>query len=85
MARNMALRDAMSKHSTNRKEKSPKMANGNKSSKFSELDPIRKDPNGRKSVHFTKILTNGVFEKHRATYMGKPNNRQFHLSTKVVK
>ena len=35
--------------------------------------------------HFTKILTNDKFEKHRDTDMGKPNNRQYHLSTKVIK
>jgi hypothetical protein len=43
------------------------------------------DTGENSSDHFTKVLTNGVFEKHKATYMGKPNNRQFHLSTKVVK
>jgi hypothetical protein len=47
------------------------------------VEKIHTDENS--SDHFTKILTNEVFEKHRATYMGKPNNRQFHLSTKVVK
>jgi hypothetical protein len=35
--------------------------------------------------HFTKILTNIPFEKHRDTYMGKPDNRQMHLSSPVVK
>ncbi len=35
--------------------------------------------------HFTKILSNEKFEKHRATYMGKPDNRQYHMSTTVTK
>ena len=35
--------------------------------------------------HFTKVLTNVKFEKHRATYMGKPNNRQYDLSSPVTK
>jgi hypothetical protein len=37
------------------------------------------------SHHFTKILTNDTFEKYRATYMGKPNNRQSHLSRKQAR
>jgi hypothetical protein len=37
------------------------------------------------SDHFTKNLARGPFEKHRATYMGKPNNRQYHKSTLVIK
>jgi hypothetical protein len=44
---NRSQKSKGSKHSTNGKEKSLKMAN--KSSNFSELDPIRNDPNGRKS------------------------------------
>ena len=35
--------------------------------------------------HFTKILPKGPFEKHRSTYMGKPNNDQYHKSTLVIK
>jgi hypothetical protein len=37
------------------------------------------------SDHFTKMLTFEKFEKHRETIMGKPNNDQFNLSTRVVK
>jgi hypothetical protein len=37
------------------------------------------------SDHFTKNLARGPFEKHRDTYMGKPNNRQYHKSTLVIK
>jgi hypothetical protein len=35
------------------------------------------------SDHFTKALPDPAFLKHRATLLGKPNNNQFSLSTKI--
>jgi hypothetical protein len=35
------------------------------------------------SDHFTKALSDPAFPKHRATILGKPNNDQFSLSTKI--